>query len=51
MMITHFNLLVRSAVGRLSEAMRIIQNPLVRWFNRTRKRDGPLFRGRKPDQN
>src|SRR6185295_14884557 len=23
-----------------------IQNAYVRWFNRTRRRDGPLFRGR-----
>jgi len=46
MMITHFHLLVRSPVGRLSEAMRLIQNPFVRWFNRSRRRDGPLFRGR-----
>jgi REP element-mobilizing transposase RayT len=43
---THFHLLVRSPVGRLSEAMRRIQNEFVRWFNRRRKRDGPLFRGR-----
>ena len=46
MMITHFHLLVRSPVGRLSDAMRLIQNPFVRWFNRRRRRDGPLFRGR-----
>jgi REP element-mobilizing transposase RayT len=43
---THFHLLVRSPRGELSEAMRRIQNGYVRWFNRSRRRDGPLFRGR-----
>jgi REP element-mobilizing transposase RayT len=43
---THFHLLVRSPNGELAEAMRWIQNHYVRWFNRKRKRDGPLFRGR-----
>lgn len=43
---THFHLLVRSLDGRLSETMRRIENGYVRWFNRTRRRDGPLFRGR-----
>jgi REP element-mobilizing transposase RayT len=42
---THFHLLVRS-LGGLSEAMRRVQNEYVRWFNRGRGRDGPLFRGR-----
>jgi len=42
----HFHLLVRSVVGQLSEAMRRIQNGYARWFNRSRRRDGPLFRGR-----
>jgi hypothetical protein len=42
---THFHLLVRS-LGSLSEAMRRVQNEYVRWFNRGRGRDGPLFRGR-----
>jgi REP element-mobilizing transposase RayT len=45
-MATHFHLLVRSPCGQLSEAMRRIQNEYVRYFNRTRRRDGPLFRGR-----
>ena len=45
-MLTHFHLLVRSIKGKLSEAMRRIQNRYARYFNRTRKRDGPLFRGR-----
>lgn len=46
LMLTHFHLLVRSVTGELSEAMRRIQNRYARWFNRSRKRDGPLFRGR-----
>ncbi len=43
---THFHLVVRSLDGRLSETMRRLENAYVRWFNRTRRRDGPLFRGR-----
>ncbi len=43
---THFRLLARSVEGEISEAVRRIVNPFVRWFNRSRKRDGPLFRGR-----
>lgn len=43
---THFHLLVRSPQVALSEAMRRIQNEYVRYFNRIRRRDGPLFRGR-----
>ena len=39
-MATHFHLLVRSPTGRLSEAMRRIQNEYVRYFNRKRRRDG-----------
>ena len=46
LMLTHFHMLVRSPRGELSEAMRRIQNGYARYFNRTRKRDGPLFRGR-----
>ncbi|MGQ0614483.1 MAG: transposase [Planctomycetaceae bacterium] len=46
LMLTHFHLLVYSPVGQLSEAMRRIQNRYARWFNRTRRRDGSLFRGR-----
>ncbi len=46
LMITHFHVLVRSPAGQLSEAIRLILSPYVRWFNRSRKRDGPLFRGR-----
>jgi len=43
---THYHLLVQSPRGELAEAMRRTQNAYVRWFNRSRKRDGPLFRGR-----
>lgn len=43
---THFHLLVRSRSGRLSEAMQWIQDLYSRRFNRTRRRDGPLVRGR-----
>jgi len=46
LMLTHFHLLVRSPKGELSDAMRRIQNRFSRRFNRTRRRDGPLFRGR-----
>jgi len=45
-LLTHFHLLVRSRTGELSRSLRIIQNRYARWFNRTRRRDGPLFRGR-----
>jgi REP element-mobilizing transposase RayT len=45
-MATHFHLLVRSVDGRLSESMRWVMNQYVRYFNRTRRRDGPLMRGR-----
>ncbi len=43
---THFHLLVRSPTGELSAAMRRVQNAYVRRFNRARKRDGPMVRGR-----
>ena len=46
LMATHFHLLVRSVNGQLSQAMRAIQLGYSRWFNRTRRRDGPLYRGR-----
>jgi REP element-mobilizing transposase RayT len=46
LMLNHFHLLVRSLKGELSKALRRIQNRYARYFNRTRKRDGPLFRGR-----
>lgn len=43
---THYHLLVRSPVGQIAEAIGEVQGDYSRWFNRTRKRDGPLFRGR-----
>ena len=43
---THFHLLVRSPGGQLSDALHDLQNGYSRWFNRSRRRDGPLFRGR-----
>jgi len=43
---THFHLLVRSLVGGLSRAMLRVEYPFARSFNRTRRRDGPVFRGR-----
>lgn len=46
LMTTHFHMLVRSPLGQLSEAMRRVQNEHSRHFNRRRKRDGTLIRGR-----
>ena len=46
LMTTHFHLFVRSLDGDISEAIRLVENGYVRWFNRKRRRDGPLFRGR-----
>lgn len=43
---THFHLLVRSPEGELSAVMQRVQNEYARWFNRARRRDGPLHRGR-----
>lgn len=43
---THFHLLVESPVGALASAMRHLQLTYVRHFNRARRRDGPLVRGR-----
>jgi hypothetical protein len=43
---THFHLLVRSRASGLSAAMQWILNAYVRRFNRGRRRDGSLFRGR-----
>jgi len=45
-MTTHFHLLVRSPKGRLSDAMQWTEDLYARWFNRSRRRDGALFRGR-----
>ncbi|MCP4198800.1 MAG: hypothetical protein GY762_16770, partial [Proteobacteria bacterium] len=46
LMTTHFHLLVRSPIGKMSEAMRRAQNDYSRYFNRKRRRDGSLIRGR-----
>tara|TARA_R110002072_G_scaffold210591_5_gene368210 strand:+ start:83 stop:1093 length:1011 start_codon:yes stop_codon:yes gene_type:complete len=46
LMTTHFHLLVRSPIGEMSEGMRLIQNAYSRFFNRRRRRDGPLIRAR-----
>jgi REP element-mobilizing transposase RayT len=43
---THFHCLVRSPIGELSGALCTVQNEYVRRFNRSRRRDGPLMRGR-----
>jgi REP element-mobilizing transposase RayT len=43
---THFHLLIRSPVGRLDAAMQHIEQQYSVWFNRTRGRDGPLYRSR-----
>jgi hypothetical protein len=45
-MTTHFHLLVRSPAGELSNALQSTQNEYVRRFNRRRRRDGSLVRGR-----
>ena len=45
-MTTHFHLLVRSPVAQLSDAMRRVQREYSRAFNRRRRRDGALARGR-----
>jgi len=43
---THFHLLIRSRTGEIDRVMQRVLNLYVRYFNRTRHRDGPLFRGR-----
>ncbi|MBK7644237.1 MAG: transposase [Planctomycetes bacterium] len=43
---THFHLLVESPLGELSAVMQRLQNEYSRWFNRSRRRDGPLYRAR-----
>lgn len=42
----HFHLLVRSADGRLSEAMQWLLSNFTRWLNARRQVDGAIFRGR-----
>jgi hypothetical protein len=43
---THYHLLVRSPRGELGVAMQRVQTEYSRWFNRRRRRDGALVRGR-----
>jgi hypothetical protein len=43
---THFHLLLRSLDGEVSETLRWVPGPFVRRVNRSRRRDGPHFRGR-----
>lgn len=43
---THVHLLVRSPAGQLSPALKRVFAGFVRAFNRSRRRDGSLFRGR-----
>ncbi len=46
LMTTHYHMHVRSPRAALASAMQRIQNEYVRWFNRSRRRDGTLYRGR-----
>ena len=46
LMSTHYHLLVCSPRGELARAMQRVQTEYSRWFNRGRKRDGPLVRSR-----
>jgi hypothetical protein len=43
---THYHLILGSPVGALSDVMMHVLNEYVRRFNRGRRRDGSLFRGR-----
>ena len=43
---THYHLLLRSPEGKLGAAMQRVQLAYSRWFNRSRRRDGSLVRGR-----
>jgi REP element-mobilizing transposase RayT len=45
-MTTHYHLLVESPDGQLAKAMQRIQTEYSRYFNRGRRRDGSLCRGR-----
>jgi len=46
LMLDHYHLLVKSVNGQLSTAMANIQREYSRWFNRSRRRDGTLVKGR-----
>lgn len=43
---THFHVLARSPEGGLGVSLQRVQNGYARWYNRSRRRDGPVFRGR-----
>jgi hypothetical protein len=43
---THYHLLVESLTGELARAMQRVQEMYAQYFNRTRGRDGHVFRGR-----
>ena len=43
---THFHLFLQDRDGNLSLAMQRLQSAFAMWFNRTRSRDGAVFRGR-----
>lgn len=43
---THYHLLARSPAGQIHKAMHRVQTEYSRWFNRSRRRDGPLVRSR-----
>lgn len=46
LMNTHYHLLVRTPRGNLARAMRHLNGVYTQRFNRARRLDGPLFRGR-----
>lgn len=46
LMDTHYHLLVRTPRGNLARAMRHLNGVYTQRFNRARRLDGPLFRGR-----
>lgn len=46
LMPNHYHLLVRSALGNLSEAMQYLNGTYTLWLNARHRWDGPVFRGR-----
>ncbi|MFT7620712.1 MAG: putative transposase [Planctomycetota bacterium] len=46
LMATHFHIYIESTLGDLSSCMLRIQTTYSHYFNRGRRRGGPLFRGR-----
>jgi len=46
LMDTHYHLAIRTPMGNLQRVMRHIDGVYTQRFNRSHKRDGPLFRGR-----